>query len=67
MERLVVNMDNTNSPNQSSNQRSLKAFVASTLTTCRSTAFDVDTNLRLLDRAWEAQKQIWASQEFLAF
>jgi hypothetical protein len=67
MERLVVNMDNTNSPNQSSNQRSLKAFVSSTLTTCRSTAFDVDTNLRLLDRAWEAQKQIWASQEFLAF
>ena len=67
MERLVVNMNKANPTNQSLNQRSLKAFVSSTLTTCRSAAFDVDTNLRLLDRAWEAQKQIWASQEFLAF
>jgi hypothetical protein len=67
MERLVVNMNNSNPTNQSSSQLGLKAFVTSTLTTCRSTTFDVDTNLRLLDRAWEAQKQIWASQEFLAF
>ncbi len=60
-------MNNSNPTNQSLSQIGLKAFVTFTLTTCRSTTFDVDTNLRLLDRAWEAQKQIWANQEFLAF
>jgi hypothetical protein len=67
MERLVVNMNNANPTSQSLNQLGLKAFVTSTLATCRSATSDVDTNLRLLDRAWEAQKQIWASQEFIVF
>ncbi|WP_019501736.1 hypothetical protein [Pseudanabaena sp. PCC 6802] len=44
----------------------VRAIIAFTLTTSRSAKFDVDTNLQLLDYAWEAQKQLWASQELLA-
>jgi hypothetical protein len=59
-------MNNDRLLNQVPNLDRIRDIIAFTLTTSRSAKFDVDTNLQLLDYAWEAQKQLWASQELLA-
>jgi hypothetical protein len=59
-------MSNEHSSTQVRNRDGIRAIIAFTLTTSRSAKFDVDTNLQLLDYAWEAQKQLWASHELLA-
>ncbi len=58
-------MRNFFTSSQDLSEESLKAFVKSTLNVCVSTESDVPTNLRLLDSAWEAQKQIWTKQELI--
>jgi hypothetical protein len=59
-------MNNYHPLSQPLSQDRLRSMIETTLAASKSARFDVDTNLQLLDFAWEAQKRLWASQELTA-